>query len=171
MRKSTFCLMIAALTPALALAPLSQAQALCLYKGELYAKTTTAQEFADSQWVVRARLVSAADHYPDDASNDPDDGPWVIYTIQVEETFKGQPAPTLTLYSERNSGGFYLERPWTGAHPGDEFLLFLNPIDQVERRPDAAAGSTMVNYSCGQSKPWSELTAEERQALTTLSHS
>jgi hypothetical protein len=167
MRKSTFCLMIAALT----FVPLSQANALCIYNGEISAKTTVAQEYADAHWVVRARLVSVSNHYPDETVNDPTDEPWVLYTITVEETFKGRPSPELKLYSERNSGGFYLERPSTGAHPGDEFLLFLNPIDQVERRPDAAAGSTMVNYSCGQSKPWGEVTAQERQALATLSGS
>jgi hypothetical protein len=164
MRKSTFCLMIAAL----ALAPFSQAQALCIYKGELTAKTTLAQEYADSHWVVRAKLVDAENHYPAEDSNDPDASPWVLYTVQIEETFKGNPTPTLTLFSQRNSGGFYLERPWTGAHPGDEFLLFLNPMGQDNSVPAGATGSTIVNYSCGQSKTWGEVDAVEGALLEAM---
>jgi hypothetical protein len=34
----------------------SSARALCTYKGQMYAKTTLAEEFADAKWVVRAKV-------------------------------------------------------------------------------------------------------------------
>mgnify|MGYP003704440609 CR=1 FL=1 len=41
-----------------ALAGASPAAGFCMYKGELYAKTTLEREFADARYVVRARVLS-----------------------------------------------------------------------------------------------------------------
>ncbi len=161
MRKSTFCLMIAALT----LAPLSQAKALCIYNGELYAKTTMAQEFADSRWVVRARVVSETNSWTDARIDD--EAPWTTYRIEVLEAFKGDPPRTMTVFTWNDSGGFYL-----GPKNGEprnlyaEYLLFLNPTKRFTDAPPEASGTAMVNYNCGQSKPWILLTAEDVQAFT-----
>lgn len=165
MRKSTFCLTIAALAPALAFAPLSQAKALCIYKGDLYAKTTMAQEYADSHWVVRARVTSETNSWTD-ARIDDDEAPWTTYRIEVLEAFKGGPPHTMTVFTWNDSGGFYLG-PKNGAprDPYEEYLLFLNPTGRFTDAPPEAAGTAMVNYNCGQSKPWILLTAEDVEAF------
>ena len=65
---------IAAIAVALSVA---SAKAVCTYHGKMYAKTTLAQEFADSQWVVRVRVVAADDHWSDEEDS------WTIYHLQV----------------------------------------------------------------------------------------
>jgi len=127
--------------------PLTPVRALCIYHGELYATTTLAQEFRDSRWVVRARVLSAATHWSDESVS------WTLYRLQVLHRYKGAPPNRITLYTERNSGGFYLDR---GAAPdlGGEYLLFLNPVARRRGNPPAARGATWVNYNCGRSRPW-----------------
>lgn len=160
MRKSTFCLMIAVLT----LAPLSQAKAVCAYRGELYAKTTIAQEVADSRWVMRARVIGQTDSWRDPRRER--DTPWTTYRIEVLEAFKGSPPPTMTVFTWRDSGGFYLEPDDASpSDPGTEYLLFLNPTTQFVEAPPEAAGTAMINYSCGQSKLWTLLAREDRRVL------
>lgn len=140
----------------------TSANALCIYHGKTYARTTVAQEFADSQWVVRVKVVAAADHRSDE------DDPWTIYTLQVLTAFKGKPPLHIELFTYRNSGGFYLDKG-TADDLGGEYLLFLNPINSKDAVPAQARGATEVNYSCGQSKPWKSLSGYERQELMTLS--
>lgn len=142
------------------------ASMLCVYGGELYATTTMEQEFADSAWVGRVRVLSARDSRSGD---DPDrDGePWTLYQVRVIETFKGSTRADLTVFTWRNSGGFYMDRPSEGPDIGGEYLLFLNPQDATHA-PAEARGAMSVNYSCGQSRLWSEVTVGDRHALARL---
>ena len=139
------------------------AQAFCSYKGQMYAETTLAQEFADSPLVVRATVISADQHWSDE------DDSWTIYHLKVSSAFKGGLRPRVDLFTFRNSGGFYLDK---GATPdlGGEYLLFLDPGHDRADFPKAARGAMWVNYACGQSKAWEEVTPAERQQLTALSH-
>jgi hypothetical protein len=148
----------------------SSADALCIYSGKhfeksasaefggrLYAKTTLEDEFADSALVIRGAAVSSREI----RARDFDENPGVVYRIKVDQAFKGKPAPTLADFSERNSSGFYLTR-------GTQYLLFLDPIDPTEKR---APGTMVVNYSCGQSRPWADVSLRDREHLANLSAS
>ena len=150
---------------ALLVAYASNAHALCIYRGKLYAKTTLEQEFHDAKVVVRAVAISSKDLYPSDDSDDSD--PSVLYRVRVEQSFKGKPPEILVDYAERNSGGFDLD-------VGTEYLLFLNPItpDAAREFPawkKNAPDALMVNYNCGQSRPWAKVSAEDRGRLSKLS--
>ncbi|NEX92218.1 hypothetical protein [Caulobacter sp. 17J65-9] len=146
----------------------SPAQALCSYRGALDAKTTLEQEFRDSRYVVRARVRSAESHWPDDAS---DDDPWTLYRLEVVESFKGDLPHGFTVFTERNSGGFYMDDPKSGRGPdlGGEYLLFLNPSPYGPNHPPVAKQSFWVNYNCGQSQRWTELSSNEIRRLRALS--
>lgn len=149
----------------------SPAAALCSYNGVDNARTTVAQEFADSRWVVRARVLSGKDGTVEQGK--PDEGMgWTLYRFAVVETFKGSPPERIRFFTERNSGGFYMDRAWVplpkGHDIGGEYLLFLNPIDSYLGRPEAAAGATFVNYSCGQSGVWSSVPRSSRRLLMRL---
>ena len=159
----TLLLVAALLAPAVPSSP----QALCIYKGELYATTTIAQEYADSRWVVRARVTAQTDSWTD-AGPEYDEAPWTTYRIEVVEVFKGAAPREMTAFTERNSGGFYLEPPGRRFDPDLDILLFLNPTSLGPDTPAEARGTTEVNYSCGQSKPWHEVPASDRSALLTL---
>jgi hypothetical protein len=145
----------------------SSPQALCIYKGELYATTTIAQEYADSRWVVRARVTAQTDSWTD-AGPEYDEAPWTTYRIEVVEVFKGDAPRVMTVFTERNSGGFYLQPPGSRFDPDVDYLLFLNPTHMRTENPPEARGTAEVNYSCGQSKPWHEVPASDRRALLTL---
>ena len=138
-----------------------RAVAVCMYHDKLYAKTTLAQEFRDSDLVVRGEVIS------NEEVHDPELG--VLYHVKVKRTFKGNPTAVLVDYSERDSGAFYLD-------VGTEFLLFLNPIDPSDavmylgrNWATRAPGAMMVNYSCGQSQPWSEVPSKDLKLLNALS--
>jgi len=137
------------------------AHALCVYQGQLYAKTTLSEEFADSRWVVHVKVVAADDHWSDE------DDSWTIYHLELLRAFKGDPPKSIAVFTYRNSGGFYLDKGVT-HDLGGEYLLFLDPILN-QQRPLAAKGATEVNYSCGQSKVWRKVTLPERRALDRLS--
>lgn len=157
----------------LATAPASPAVALCIYKGVDNATTTLSQEFRDSRWVVRARVLSAFDGVVEASS--PDAGMrFTVYRLAVVRAYKGRPAPRLTFFTQRNSGGFYMDRPWhrlPGGHDvGGEYLLFLNPDQPYSGRPAAARNSVFVNYSCGQSRLWRDVPRSARRELAALAH-
>jgi hypothetical protein len=76
------------------------------------------------------------------------------------------------MFTFRDSGGFYLDK---GTSPaiGGEYLLFLNPVTAApdfseQAFPKEAYRSTEVNYTCGQSTPWMEVSASEKQELSRL---
>ncbi len=136
--------------------------ALCSYNGVMYARTTISQEFRDSKWVVRVKVLAADNHW-----SDVDDS-WTIYTVQVRTAYKGQPPLRMRVFTYRDSGGFYLDK---GTNPdlGGEYLLFLDPIPRSATRPAQARGATDVNYPCGQSKGWNLIAETEQQQLRRLS--
>lgn len=140
----------------------SSAHALCSYKGELYARTTVSQEFQDSRWVVRAKVLAATEHFVEGEE------PWTEYQLEVQHAYKGRPPGRLRFFTLRNSGGFYLDRG--GEHDlGGEYLLFLNPTTNSPEIPLAASGTVSVNYSCGVSGLWGSVTTASRADLVRLS--
>jgi hypothetical protein len=144
--------------------------AICDYKGVLNARTSIRQEFADSKWVVRARVLSARDGVF--RPNTEDETLWTTYTLRVVHAYKGIPPNTLKFFTERNSGGFYMDRPWVslpaGHDVGGEYLLFLTP-NPLAKAYAVAKNSVFVNYTCGQSRPWREVPKSSRQLLERLS--
>lgn len=139
-----------------------RASGLCIYKGKLYAKTTIRQEFADSRWVVVAKVTAEDNHWMDEGDS------WTIYQLRVVTRFKGNPPVKIQFFTYRNSGGFYLDK---GVDPnlGGEYLLFLDPVRSDSQAPMAARGATEVNYNCGQSKEWSKVSEADRNELLRLS--
>jgi hypothetical protein len=133
------------------------AGAVCFHDGKLYAKTTLAQEFRESRWVVRARVESAG-------------GPseWTAYHLKLLRSYKGALPRHFTYFTTRDSGAFYLDR---GAHPdlGGKYLLFLNLPDTGGENVQAARHATGVNYSCGQSRAWREVSPKVRDELRRMS--
>lgn len=157
--------MLSLLVPLVLLTATPAPAVLCLYNGELYARTTVEQEFADSAWVGRVRVLSSRNNWP---ANDPnwDGDPWTLYRVEVVETFKGTHAQTLSVFTRRDSGGFYMDGQGAAADVGGEYLLFLN---QNQAYVSAEArGAMIVNYSCGQSGPWREVSAADRRTLARL---
>ena len=150
----------------LLLARAESADALCIYKGVDNARTTVRQEFADARWVVRARVLSAANGV---IKETPDAGqPWTVYRLQVITSYKGQSPQQIKFFTLRNSGGFYMDR---GRRPdiGGEYLLFLDPIPPYRGQGAAERGAAFVIYTCGQSRPWREASAASRRMLESLS--
>ena len=151
---------------ALALSCASPAHALCIYKGQDNAKTTIAQEFEDSKWVIRAKVVAAKDHFSDE------DDSWTLYKIEVRRAYKGQPPEQLSFFTTRDSGGFYMDKAWVrlpdGHDIGGEYLLFLNPWPARKDLPPQAKGAVFVNYNCGVSGPWAEVPLRDRERLSAL---
>lgn len=144
------------------LAAATPASALCSYNGVNYAKTTIRQEAQDSKWVVEAELVSAEGHWSDE------DESWTLYHVKILRSFKGQAPPRLDVFTYRNSGGFYLDKG-TSPDLGAKYLLFLSPPTQT--LPRAARAALLVNYACGQSRPWAELSRVQLNELRALSGS
>jgi hypothetical protein len=156
---------------ALLLIPADSAEALCIYRGVDNARTSIRQEYADSRWVVRARVLSAANGVVE--AGKPDAGTrWTTYRLQVIHSYKGQPPRQIRFFTMRSSGGFYMDRPWVPlprAHDiGGEYLLFLNPMLPHRGQPRAERGAASVNYNCGQSRPWREVSAASRRLLASL---
>ena len=137
------------------------AAAFCMYRGELYAKTTLEQEFADSRYVVRAKVLSGVNVFSDEEDS------WVMYELAALEVFKGAPPTTFRLFSYRNSGGFYLDGEH-GPDVGGEYLLFLQRMEPGRTLPDQAKGALDVNYGCGWSRLWKEIRPEARRRLSIL---
>ncbi|HYI47547.1 MAG TPA: hypothetical protein VEX35_03695 [Allosphingosinicella sp.] len=151
----------AILTAALLAIPLSPVRAACSYGGVDNATTTMAQQFRDSRWVVRARVLAADNHWSDDGES------WTRYSLAVVRAYKGAPPARLAFFTTRDSGAFYLDR---GTMPdlGGEYLLFLNPIRPYRGQLPAARGAVFVNYACGQSRPWAEVPGTDERRLDLL---
>jgi hypothetical protein len=148
----------------------SSASALCVYEGNhfekstspdfdgrLYATTTLMDEFADSALVIKGTAISS--------QHVPPGGEFfaaTVYNIRVDQTFKGTVPKTLHYYTENDSGRFNLD-------VGTPFLLFLKPMPADYEDRKIAPGAFLVNYNCGQSRPWSEISAIDRDQLAALS--
>ncbi len=157
-----------ALLAVLVMVPASAA-AFCMHNGELYAETTLEQEFAESRWVVHARVVAADYWWPPVTS---DESAWATYRLEVLNSFKGPAPDEFLFFTERNSGGYYMDIPLPqggGADIGGEYLLFLNPSDWHSGRVQTSDEIVFVNYACGQSRRWIEVSADDRGLLERLS--
>lgn len=139
------------------------AHALCNYHGVDNAETSVGQELRDAQWVVRARVVSADYHWSDE------DESWTLYRLKVVQRFKGSLPQRFTFFTERNSGGFYVDGEGAAPDLDGDYLLFLTPRAWPRTDPSAAKGALWVNYNCGQSKAWSRVTQKEVAQLRALS--
>jgi hypothetical protein len=137
--------------------------ALCIYRGVDNAKTSVSQEFRDARWVVRARVISADHHWSDT------DASWTLYRLRLVQAYKGRLPRQFTFLTERNSGGFYMEKSRGSPDRDRDYLLFLVPDGWSKPGRPAARQALWVNYNCGQSKPWTEVTADEAAALRILS--
>lgn len=153
-------LVIAAAAPA--------ARALCFYDGTYNAKTSIPQEFQDSRWVVKAKVLSAKDGSSDGAA-------WSTYELKILHAYKGTPPRRLRFFTSRDSGGFYMDRPWQrlprGHDIGGAYLLFLNPIKSTTGQPPEAEGAVFVNYNCGLSARWNAVGPRSRSMLARLERS
>jgi len=159
---------VLAATPAILPSP---AAAICYYNGKFDVRTTIPQEFADSKWVVRIRVLSAKDGIFRAGTDE--ETSWTTYKIRVIRSYKDKAPKELTFFTERNSGGFYMDRPWlklpAGHDVGGEYLLFLNP-NAWSGTNAAPKSSVFVNYPCGQSKAWREMSPWSRRLLDNLSN-
>jgi hypothetical protein len=73
----------------------------------------------------------------------------------------------VTFFTWRDSGGFYLDRG--AAHDfGGEYLLFLVAPAPGET-PAPPPHTTGVNYNCGQSRPWNQVSARTLRDLDSWS--
>lgn len=149
----------------------SPAAALCSYHGVDNAQTSLAQEFADARWVVRARVIDAQDGIVERGKPDAGMG-YTVYTLAVIHVYKGHAASRIRFFTERDSGGFYMDRAWVplpkGHDIGGEYLLFLNPVAAYRGQPAAEVNAAFVNYACGQSREWAQVSTRSRQLLTGL---
>lgn len=157
---------------ALLLSSATSAEALCIYKGVDNAHTSISQEYKDARWVVRAKLLHASSGVVE--AGKPNEGAnWTTYRLEVIHSYKGQPPQQIKFFTMRDSGGFYMDRPWVplprGYDIGGEYLLFLNPIVRHRGQPSAERGAVFVNYNCGQSRPWREVPGNARRLLRSLS--
>ncbi len=142
------------------------ATALCIYNGVDNAKTTLSQEFHDSSWVVQARVVSVKDHWSESGDS------WTIYNLEVLHAYKSHPPRLLKFFTTRDSGGFYMDKAWValpaGHDIGGKYLLFLNLWPDRKDLPPETKGAVFVNYNCGVSGPWADVSPADRERLATL---
>lgn len=150
----------------------SQAQALCIYRHELYGKSTITGEFRESSLVIKGTVIETHDIQPIDPDRSPLDS-YAVARIRVDEVLKGAAGREVLLISQRNSGGFYVDA-------GVQYLLFLDPpvsagwskgygpkaVAEVQALPRPR----FINFSCGQSAPWSEVSAAKRRVLAYETH-
>ena len=139
------------------------ASALCIYHGVDNAKTGVAREFRDSKYVVRAHVVSADYHWSDE------DDPWTLYRLKVVKSYKGKMRTRFTFFTERNSGGFYMDGAGGAPDLDRDYLLFLVSEGWSKAGRPFAKDALWVNYNCGQSKVWNEVTAHDAAELAALS--
>jgi hypothetical protein len=140
--------------------------ALCIYNGVDNAKTTLSQEFHDSSSVVQVRVISAKDHWSDSEDL------WTTYDLEVLHAYKSHPPRHLKFFTTRDSGGFYMDKAWValpaGHDIGGKYLLFLNPWPARKDLPPEAKGAVFVNYTCGVSGPWADVSPADRGRLARL---
>lgn len=106
--------------------------------------------------------MSADYHWSDEGES------WTLYRLKVVQSFKGKLAGRFTFFTERNSGGFYMDGNGAVPDMDGDYLLFLMRLPR-STDPPAARGALWVNYPCGQSKPWAEVSKVEQSQLRALS--
>jgi hypothetical protein len=99
-----------------------------------------AKEFRDSTFVMTAKVMSSRNDVAEDFIRG------VFYRIQPIQTFKGKPPSMLSIYTERSSGGFYMD-------VGQTYLLFAQ-----------REGAKYTIDNCG----YSDLLSSSRQAIGAL---
>jgi hypothetical protein len=110
------------------------------------------REYREADVVVRAR-VSAETRVHDDRPGPAAQARWgeyfpvSLHRLEVLETFKGAPGPTVELFQQITSGAFPLDL-------GGEYLLFLHYHRPAPGLGSAARGAVYVRHTCGQSKTW-----------------
>jgi hypothetical protein len=150
-------LLIAGLTAVLP----SPARAICYYNGKFSATTTIEQEFRDARWVVRARVLSAHYHWSVGAG-------WTSYRLRVVRGYKGRMPATFIFFTTRDSGGFYMDKGMGTPDRSQDYLLFLVPYPRNSDHPAESRGAYWVNYNCGKSQPWPQLTNRKIHRLDVL---
>ncbi|WP_428332023.1 hypothetical protein [Novosphingobium sp.] len=139
------------------------ASALCIYHGVDNAKTSIVREFHDAKWVVRAHVISADYHWSDE------DASWTLYHLKVVKSYKGKLRTRFAFFTERNSGGFYMDYAGGAPDLDRDYLLFLVSDGWSKADRPFAKDALWINYNCGQSKVWNEVSAHEAAELVTLS--
>jgi hypothetical protein len=138
----------AVLTVALFLSAISPAGAACIANDPQAPAGITSvsprsfsidKEFQNSVFVLTAKVVSVRDDFAPFP-------PAAFYRIARLKSFKGAPPATLTIRTERSSGGFYMD-------VGKTYLLFV-----------AQEGSNYVIDNCG----YSDLFSKSKNAFTWL---
>ncbi|MBN9544217.1 MAG: hypothetical protein J0I19_02000 [Alphaproteobacteria bacterium] len=99
-----------------------------------------AKEFQDSSHVLTAKVISSKEKIEDGFVSG------ILYRVQPLQMFKGNPPAPLSIYSERNSGGFSMD-------VGRTYLLF------VQRQ-----GKKFAIDNCG----YSDLLSNARQTIEEL---
>jgi len=148
------------------------AKAVCIYGGKhfakssqteglgrLYATTSLADEFTDSALVIRGTVLSSQDIGLDHQDTQ---GWGTVYRVGVDEVFKGHAPKSILYYSDRDSGGFYLGE----GGESREYLLFLVPIRRGYWASKEAPGAYELNYNCGLSRQWRDVSPGDRKRLS-----
>ena len=111
-------------------------------------------------------MLSANDRWSDKTES------WTTYNLEVLQVYKGSPSKRLRFFTYRDSGGFYMDRPWVdlpaGHDIGGEYLLFLDLLPAWRGAPRAAKGAVFVNYNCGVSARWDDVRKADRLLLARL---
>jgi hypothetical protein len=90
--------------------------------------------------------------------------PVTLHRVKIVEVFKGKPGPTINLFEEVSSGRY-------GVDLGEEYLLFFTYYRPSATRGSAARGAMYVRHTCGQTRPWSEVSSGYLSRLRALARS
>jgi hypothetical protein len=88
--------------------------------------------------------------------------------LRLIHAFKGAPPRRFKFYTRRDTGGFYMDGASGRPDVGHDYLLFLNPAEAAAEDPPIARGAMWVNYECGESVPWTKVSAAKRKRLSAL---
>lgn len=106
----------------------------------VYRNPSVPIEFKEAASVITGRVLAGRNISTPD---DPDGFAWTVYTVQVLETFKGQPQQTIRLLSENSSARFDMDI-------GGTYLLFVSHSPIVEMAGQEQLPADYVD-DCGNS--------------------
>jgi len=142
----------AALATLLLFMATSSADAVCLEAGPQGGLISVSlrhfpmeREFQASTFVLTAKVLSARDDFSDHPGAKRY-YPATFYRVARLKSFKGNPPEVLTIYTERSSGGFYMDT-------GKSYLLFVHH-----------EGSDWAVDNCG----YSDLVSQSKDAIGQL---